>query len=110
MKSKIGDNMHQFCLPHVSIWDSDGEGCQIEFTETRAARTPTSYFKATSNLPPMGVYMLRAIMLLFAGTSESEKLNFGEMSSALAWAMMRTKRCRFRLKLGKPNIVDSRRS
>lgn len=34
MKSKIGDNMHQFCLPHVSIWDSDGEGCQIEFTET----------------------------------------------------------------------------
>jgi hypothetical protein len=34
MKSKIGDNMLRFRLPHVSISDSDGEGCQIEFTES----------------------------------------------------------------------------
>ena len=34
VKSKIDDNMIQFRLPHVSISDSDGEGCQIEFTES----------------------------------------------------------------------------
>jgi hypothetical protein len=52
-----------------------------------------SYFKDTSNLPTTGVYMLRAIILLFAGTSGSGRLNFGKMSFALASAAMRTKQC-----------------
>jgi len=34
MKSRVGDDMFHFRLPHVSISDSDEEGREIEFTES----------------------------------------------------------------------------
>ncbi len=34
MKSKMGDKILYFRLPHVSISDCGDDGCQIEFTES----------------------------------------------------------------------------
>jgi hypothetical protein len=34
MRSKFGEKVLHFRLPHVSISDSDGEGCEIVFAES----------------------------------------------------------------------------
>jgi hypothetical protein len=60
MKSKIGDNMHQFRLPHVSISDSDGEGCQIEFTESPSSENAYVLLQRHFEPPDDGSICLQA--------------------------------------------------
>lgn len=74
MKSKIGDNMHQFRLPHVSISDSDGEGCQIEFTESPSSENAYVLLQRHFEPPDDGSIYVESHELAICGHSRIRKV------------------------------------
>jgi len=108
-ETKFGDKMLHFRLPHVSISDSDEEGCEIEFTESPNSEDTYVLLQRHFEPPDDGSVYVESHHLSICGHFRITKVELRKNELCFSLGGDADKTVQIRLKLGKVNIVDLKR-